>query len=122
MNAQEIFETINDNYSTTNYFGLRALTQDPVTGEFESVQVGERVNNSFNWDDGGATDEMLNGASAIKINEADIDEIEQAIREMKPYLYNTKQVVLLGSESRDFGQDHHEIIMKNSTVLAVWNV
>ena len=122
MNAQEIFEIVKDNYSTTNYFGLRALTQDPITGEFESVQIGESVNNSFSWDDGNTTNEMLDGASAIKINEADMDEIEQAIREMEPYLHNAQQVVLLGSETCDLGQDHHEIIMKNNTVMAVWNL
>ena len=61
-------------------------------------------------------------ACACTGNEADIDEIEQAIREMQPYLTNAKQVVLLGSDEANPGDNHHERIMKNAKVLAVWEV
>ena len=122
MNVQQIFDTIQEESVYIQYFGLRALTQNSETGEFETAEVGGNVKNSYIWNDGDNTGEEIDGVSAIRINEADTDEIEQAIREMQPYLTNAKQVVLLGSDEANPGDDHHERIMKNAKVLAVWEV
>ena len=122
MNSQEIFNIIQDEAQYIEYFGLRALTINSETGEYEEVEIGGTVRNSYVWDDGDNTGEALDGTSAIKINEADMDEIENAIAEMGPYLSNAKQVVLLGSDDAEPGEDNHERIMKNSKVLAIWNI
>jgi len=121
MNAQEIFDIIQEEAQYIEYFGLRALTVNSE-GEYETVEVGGTVRNSYVWDDGDNTGEEMEGASAIKINEADMDEIENAIAEMAPYLSNAKQVVLLGSDEAEPGEDNHESIMKFAQVLAVWTV
>lgn len=122
MNAHEIFEIIKEETSYIQYFGLRALTQNIETGEFEAVEVGGVVKNSYSWDNGKNTGKELDGVSAVKINEADMDEIEQAIYEMEPYLQNAEQVVLLGSNEATPGEDNHERIMRDAQVLAVWSI
>lgn len=122
MNVQQIFDIIQEESAYIQYFGLRALTQNSETGEFETAEVGGIVQNSYIWNDGENTGTQLDGVSAIKINEADIDEIDQAIRELQPYLANAKQVVLLGSDDAEPGEDNHERIMQNAVVLAVWNI
>ena len=127
MNAQQIFDIIQEESAYIQYFGLRALTQNSETGEFETAEIGGTVKNSYVWNDGDNTGEEIDGACAIKINEADTrkadtDEIEQAIREMRPYIANAKQVVLLGSDEAEPGEDYHERIMKNAKVLAIWEV
>ena len=122
MNSQEIFNIIQDEAQYIEYFGLRALTINSETGEYEEVEIGGTVRNRYVWKDGDNTGEALDGTSAIKINEADMDEIENAIAEMGPYLSNAKQVVLLGSDDAEPGEDNHERIMKNSKVLAIWNI
>jgi hypothetical protein len=103
-----------------NFYGLRVMTENPVTGEDQVAEVGGYVENSYNWDcDGYIETEELEGVSAIIIKGE--EGIEEAIKRAKPY-WSGQQVALLGSIDAENGNDPYEIIMSNhDTVLAVWN-
>lgn len=134
MNAQNIFETITQycSYGNRKYtrFGLRVMTDNPVTGESFVPIVGEMVENSFDWCDGGYTGNELDGTSAVKIMfDMDADEefnteiemkINRALERVEDYAYNGKSIVLLGSNEDEEGNDPAEILMMDAVVLATW--
>ena len=122
MDTKEIAQIIEKNRTKYDYFGIRAMTMNPITREFEIAEVGKPVSNSYDWDDGETTGYQLNGVSAVEI--VDIwDEIENSVKDalkaVKDY-DDRSQVVLIGSIASDHGSDAGEIIMHgNDTVLAI---
>ena len=103
-----------------NFYGLRVMTENPVTCEPQLAEVGGYVENSYNWDcDGYIATEELEGVSAIIIKGE--EGIDEAIKRVKQY-WSGQQIVLLGSIDAENGNDPYEIVMSNNdTVLAVWN-
>ena len=103
-----------------NFYGLRVMTENPITGEAQIVEAGGIVENSYNWDcDGYIETEKLDGVSAIIIK--GVEGIDEAIKRVKQY-WSGQQIVLLGSIDAENGNDPYEIVMSNNdTVLAVWN-
>ncbi len=120
MNANIILDTINSNKENFEYFGIRAMTMNPTTNEYEIAEVGKSISYSYDWNDGETTEDQLNGACAIKIDrDAEISDIENAINNLN-YYDTGSQVVLLGSDRRDYGSDSNEIVMYNHlTVIAI---
>jgi hypothetical protein len=103
-----------------NYYGLRVMTANPLTGEKQEAEVGGFIEDSFDWEDDMPTDIKLHGVCAIQIHVGNIDE---AIDRIKTYWMEGEQLVLIGSQAADAGNDPFEIIMyENDKVLAVWDV
>ena len=122
MNANEIYEIIQNNNLHYNYFGLRAVTMNPFTGEHELLNVGDFPGYSYDWNDGDPTDFQLSGTCALKIDAYNdgIEEIEAVIDNLNGY-DDRAQVVLIGSLWAEYGSDMGEIVMDgNATVLAEW--
>ena len=120
MTANEIAEVIENNKMNYNYFGIRSITKNPITHEYDYLHLGDEPSYSYSWDDGNPTDNQLNGTCALNIGiDASADEIAAAINELR--IYRPKQIVLLGSNDIEYGQDNHEIVMRgNVNVLAEW--
>jgi hypothetical protein len=121
--VDEIIDTIESNEDEFRYFGLRSMTQNPETGEFEVAKVGDTLNESFEWDDGYSTGNELGGTSAFQIS-GDRGEIEHGIREInQTYAPISKQIVLVGSDHLvEYGNDPGEIVIRNPVVLKTWVV
>jgi hypothetical protein len=116
MTANEIAKIINDNKDKYEYFGLRGMTKNPITHKYEIAIVGESISNSYSWDDGDTTDCELCGTSALNV---DCNNIAAALNAVKSYDHRS-QIVLLGSNCCQFGDDAGEIVMyDNLTVLAI---
>lgn len=124
MNAFEIKKIIDDNRNEYCYFGLRAMTQNPITGENTLVSVNDILAESFDWADGESLGRELNGASALAIDlDAEIKDIEKVITAVKKlYSWSVKQIVVCASMVMEYGEDNNEIIMHNAVVLEVWNI
>lgn len=89
------------------YAGIR------VQEETYGLSVGDTVtHNSKVWIDGDETDEELDGVCAMNINA--LDAIHGA--------YFGRCVLILGSNSADYGEDAGEIIMQDAKVLAIINM
>jgi len=101
--------------SDFGYFGIRAID--------ETLTVGDTCENSRVWDDGEVTGEMLNGASAtaIKLNgytDAAINTaLESAEKDNKPYYAAHRYII--ASDSKSYGEDANEIILRDAVVIAV---
>jgi hypothetical protein len=115
---------VTENYETIskyNVLGLRSACPD------EKYSIGDTARNSYDWDmeNDCSSDDELNGASAIAIDNswlegADdlIERIENAIDDAKSY-HGGKHIVLLGGWSSDYGTDSGERVIANAKVLAV---
>jgi hypothetical protein len=125
MDAQEIKNILKENRNQYCYFGVRAMTVNPVTEEREVAVVGEQIADSYHWEDGESTGESAGGVCALAID-ADDDKakIEDIIQNIMYYVADgCEQVVLIGSMRREYGMDPDEIILSsNDTILAVWNI
>ena len=93
-----------------NYYGLR------VVGD--ALAVGQVAPNSREWDDGELTGEELNGASAIALQTDDERIIDRATNRLVQY--RGVQVVLLGAQHSEEGNDPDELVMEDAVVLAAW--
>lgn len=107
----EIAKAINlneiDEDGRYEYIGIRV--QDDAYG----MQVGQTVeHNSHVWIDGDETDEELNGVCAI---------YAEAIGRISTTYYGDT-VIILGSQSAEYGEDDGEIIMQDAVVLAVMHL
>jgi hypothetical protein len=93
------------------YYGIRWIhDSDPVS-------VGDSLPNSYRWEDGESTGEELNGTSAI---ECTADDAERGLIQIKDsYASKGDQIVLIGGNSREWGEDDGEILIKDAVVLAV---
>lgn len=108
-----------------NYYGIRAVTgprgagnKNPGPGSL--LRVGDEVPHSYQGAD--PTAEQLPGTSALDLGLLDKDEISKALHEIQTYAGNGDQVVVLGSNSRSFGEDPGEILMESPTVLKTFRV
>lgn len=121
MNANEVYEIIQNNRSNYNYFGLRSMTPNYYTNDDVTAKIGDMPRNSYHWDDGESTGVEINGVCALGIDMDDEPaKIEKVIESLKSY--HGKQVVLIGSFGIDYGEDQGEIIMRNGeTIIAVWS-
>ncbi len=121
--TQEIKQIMDDSRGQYNYFGVRSMTQNPVTSEQPVAVVGESIANSYNWYDGDSTGEKINGVCALAVDADDsIAKIEKVLARSK--MYHGEQIVLLGSMYSEYGEDAGEVIMSGDyfnpvTVLAV---
>lgn len=121
MRQQEIYDIIQANRDKYDYFGLRAVTMNPVSRKFQTLRVGDNPGVSYEWDDGNPTEYELPGASAINIDrDASVEEIDGILKQITQY-DDRSQIVLIGSYYMQLGCDQNEIVMYgNATVLAVW--
>lgn len=118
MKREKKIQKIIESNSQYNYFGVRAMTMNPITKTFEKAIIGKTIRNSYSWDDGETTGDELNGVSVISID-LDLDNVNQALEDVHKY-DDRNQVVLIGSLYREYGEDPNEIIMSgNLTVLAI---
>lgn len=121
--TNEIANEIKKNYETIkahNHIGLRGTQED------ENYQVGDTTRNSLDWDtenDCSSSDE-LDGTSSVwvdnnQIEDADdlIERIEDAIEKVEAYA--GKQIILIGGDCGDNGEDQDEIIIRDAVVLAI---
>ena len=98
-----------------SYFGIRAID--------EVLAVGDTCQNSRVWDDGDATEETLEGASATKItlngytDTAIKTALEAAEKANKPYYADHHYVI--ASDNMEYGEDMNEIILKDAVVIAI---
>lgn len=121
MNAEQIAEIIKKHQNKIDTFGLRAMTESPVNGQV-AVKIGDQLENSYDWMDGESTDTELDGTCAVGISWTFDDEltskIEKALSIVDQYHWQN-QVVLVGGEFSDYGNDEIEIIIRNAKVLAI---
>ena len=82
------------------YIGVRVQENEFAEGEI--------LDNSFVWIDGEMTDEELDGACAVNIDDA---------RLAKNYFGD--HVANIGSNSMEYGEDLGEIILRDAEVLEV---
>ena len=87
------------------HYGLRVTE--------EALEVGQIPADSRIWIDDEPTDETLNGASVIKIN--DIDSALKMIA-----MYFGDHVALIGYDFAEWGLDDGEHIARNGRVLATF--
>lgn len=86
------------------YVGIR------VQEEAFGLSVGDTVwHKSHIWDDGDDTGEELDGVCAMSL--AALDDIRCE--------YFGETVVILGSDSAEYGEDFGEIVMREARVLAI---
>ncbi len=106
------------NYS---YLGLRSLCED------ENYKIGDYTRNSRDWDAENhcSSDNEINGTSAVSINNAwldGIDDLNARIIDMLPEMetYNGgEHIVLIGGWESSYGTDDGEIVIVNAEVLAI---
>jgi len=135
--AKEIAEIIKNTGDQFNHFGVRAMTQNPKTLKYPRTKVGRTLPRSHNWEDGNSTNKKLRGTCAVQVVGDhvwdDLDGLEKnAIKSLDlvfDYRYTcmAKEIVFLGSETCDYGDDLEEIIMRDywgdgPTVLAKWSI
>ncbi len=110
MNLHEIAEQ-----SMFNKIALRVMTGGKV------VKPGDKLDNSFVWVDGVATDEELEGTCGIDCGFDGFDELTELDKAMSVASNYEGQLVLIGSNSPDCyeGNDPGEVVMPNAEVIAV---
>ncbi len=116
----QIAEAIKKNKWNYNYFGLRAMTLNPITGQAKKACVGEVLENSYAWEDGNPTDYELPGTCALGIDawNGTEQDIKQALDLIKHY--PAHQIVLIaGTSANQDAQDDREIIIHDAEVLIV---
>ena len=82
------------------YIGVRVQENEFAEGEI--------LDNSFVWIDGEMTDEELDGACAVNIDDARLANN-----------YFGDHVAIIGSNSMEYGEDLGEIILRDAEVLEV---
>ncbi len=76
----------------------------------DAFAEGDVLDNSFVWIDGECTDEELNGTCAINLYDAKLA-LENG--------YYGEHVAVVAGDSREWGQDEGEIIIKDAVVIEV---
>jgi hypothetical protein len=112
-------------YPILDAYGLRSVTPNPKTGEAKTLKVGDKLKNSYHWEDGNSTGKKIDGVSTLGIDHYDVNptRIEKAIKGMKDYKHGaTKQIVLVGGKRSRGGDDPGEKIITDAVVLAVWSL
>jgi hypothetical protein len=115
---------IKENYaeiSKYNYLGIRATCED------EDYKVGDICRNSLDWDyeDDCSSENELPGACAIIINNYWIEDADDLINRIDTALstlqetYTGKQIILIGGNNGQIGDDDGEIVIGNAMTLAI---
>lgn len=100
-------------------YGIRVVSDNPNTGKEDKYVIGDIAKPSYEWEDGQSkSNRRLLGTSAIEINQNDEDFLSKVSR----YWGNGNQVVLLGSNNYEGGNDPGETVMKNPKVLATLDI
>lgn len=97
-------------------YGVRVIAKNPKTGKQDNYKIGDILPPSFYQPDGETTDEELSGTSAIQI-----DSKGHYKGDLGDYEHLGNQIVLIGSDNSQEGNDIGEIEMKNPKVLAILN-
>lgn len=108
---------IESNYA---YYGVRMLSKINKTDQIPELAVGDVAPVSREWDDNELTGELMDGTSALCLNQWSDDlcaEIEARVAALATYGPGT--VVILGSDCVTTGIDKGEIVMRKACVLAV---
>lgn len=118
-------------------YGIRYMTANPITSEQPTVNVGDELENSFDWEDGHSINES-DGVSALNIGEIihldldDEEEAQEALNLINAHLDRLKmymaedggkgQVVICGSGYHSYeGNDLDEtVICGNPEVLYIF--
>jgi hypothetical protein len=101
------------------HYGLRVITDNPKTGEFDTPEVGHVLPKSYHWEDDNSTGRKMGGTSTFRIPGRLTP--KDAERFISAYGTNGYHVVLVGSDKAKHGQDRGEAVMKDPVVLKVWN-
>ena len=112
-----ILKAVSEAKIDNDYVGLR-VTEDPL-------EVGNDVPDSRVWDDGEPTNEKLDGASAIEIDDnanSVLAVLKQAgiIKNPRGGGYFGKHVAIIASNQATYGVDQNEIILKTADVIATF--
>lgn len=94
-----------------SYYGIRIDDND--------YEIGDTCENSHVWDNGDWTDEELDGACAIALPE----QIPVTARELDKVVelasvYSGKHIYIIGGDSKDYGEDAGEIIIRDAAIVA----
>lgn len=104
-------------------YGIRVMMRNPITGKYPSVEIGGSIENSYHWEDGETMGEEIEGVCAVEIT---IDSIDDALHILNDYIFmignesSCKNIVLMGSEYSEGGNDYNEIIMEEPEILVIW--
>jgi len=97
------------------YIGIRAID--------EALTVGDTCANSRVWDNGEATEDTLDGASATAIKPSSYTDVavraalESALKANKPYCANHHYII--AADSMVYGDDANEIVLLDAVVIAI---
>lgn len=88
------------------YYGIR-ITDEPLT-------VGQFAPDSRVWDDGEPTNDTINGACAVTIDD------NGNARTGSGYYFGD-HISLIAGNMAERGRDKNEIIIRNAYVIATWS-
>lgn len=102
-------------------FGLRVMTDNPVTGKTYKLKKGDYLEDSFDWGDSfGDETFRLEGTSTIGLNYDgfDVEDLKSNLKEIIAYRPDeTQDIVLVGGRSSYEGNDIGEKIIVDGEVL-----
>ena len=81
----------------------------------ENFEVGKVTHNSRIWIDGDETEEELDGICAVKVDKTNVEKRFAKANN----LYFGEHVAIIVSNDAEWGEDEHEIIMKNAEVAYI---
>lgn len=116
MNQQQIQQLEELDYT---FYAIRVMTGGVV------VEEGDELQNSFEWVDGVATDNELNGTCGLSLRwngwSFESGCFEKMMKEIKPYLLRTPdaQVIIIGGDYAEEGNDLYEIIVEDAVCVHV---
>lgn len=107
------------------YIGIRWTTDD------EKYTIGDTCRNSYDWDYDNDISSFftenqveLNGTCAIntgiEIDYDSVDEIKEKIESIINNYSYCGDIVIIGGNSKEYGADDNEIIIKNAVVIDIF--
>lgn len=130
MNATAIIKAIEDAAINGKCeLGIRAMTANPVTGEAVTVEAGDELVNSYDWVDGNATDDQIDGVCTVAINwdsfwnEEDAEEIKAELDRVMDIISDYGddcQIVLVAGDSSYEGTDFGERVIESATAIYIF--
>lgn len=99
-----------------DYYGIRVNSKNPITGKTPKIKVGGKTKKSYYQPDG-VTTSHSHGTSAIRVTSSGLD---AALKDVSVYHRNGLDILLIGSNSANEGNDPGEIEMQDATILAIY--
>jgi len=93
--------------------GIRIISKDH--DGYDTLKVGDIAPNSYRWEEGDQTSDMLDGTSAIDIN-------EDVTKGNRGGYMGSKLLVLGTNDNVEWGEDLGEIVMRNAEILEIINL